>query len=656
MSMEQSALAAIRQRLDGADRAIAAEDFERALACSADVNSMLDTFGYDTRIATDGKVRPYSIIVVAHQKVADHALLIAVLLGLDPARFELIFVENADAPIFDISPQQGAGNLRLIHLGANLGVGVARNIALRVATGAGSILIDDDGLTRADDIEQLITLFEDAQAIAVRGKVLPKTGTETPPPHYDPGTRVMQSACNIEGFSIWRTAAVVQAGGFDPILFGHEGLELTARLFPSHGPEAFLYQPTAVLRHDFYQGPQKVSEKMARYGRLSGYICRKIPHFLETLGVFDKAQTAPGPFAQLQHRIEFVRHARDAPEVPPVSILTTCYNGAAFIDDFVRGLTAQTDQNFELVFVDDGSEDDSVTRLSQALPGHIPRQIITNAHGGRGHALNTALQAAQHDTCLIADVDDIPLPQRVQWTKQAYVMFPSAALIGFMIFDQHFAARASRPLPRSAVPLSVRAYFGMPAPFPGLSFRKSLITQRFDSDLTAGIDCDWLYRTLMQDKCDGYLLPLNATFYRTHPDQITAGGRAQQQSVSSQHLRSRHGALDVPDGNRTLDMFAGWGSIENSADLERLTEYGLNILADAAAAGRPNLPDLQREMFTYLAERKSEWLQRAEQQLQDQVAQLNHAVESVTHSLDTVHQSRSWTLTKPLRLLGKMFC
>ena len=639
-----------------AKEAIEAKDYETALKISTQISECIETDQAPAIVETDGAERDYSIVVVGYRAVEEHKPLIETLLALDPARFEIIFAENSETPIFDIGEDTAAGNLRILRMGANLGVGIARNLAIKSASGRGIIMIDDDGLTDEASIEALIDLFEAAEATAVRGKVLPKAEDIEPPQHYDPGDRIMPRYCDIEGMSIWRRSELMRVGMFDPILFGHEGVELTARLYVLNGPEAFLYQPKAVLYHDFALDPDKVHEKMERYEKLTHYIIHKNPDYQSTINVYRNMGNDLISPTLIQHRCQFAKASQLRKSDPKVSILTTCYNGAEFIPQFVEALSVQTDQNFELIFVDDGSDDGSADLLKEFLPAGTDCTVIDGGKVGRSGALNKALAAANCDICLVADVDDLPLPQRVEWTKYAYDLYPDAGMIGFLIYDVTSHVRASRPFPSEAVPLSVRRYFGMPSPFPGFSFRKSKTTQSFDESLKAGVDCDWMFRSLNLDRCDGYLIPLNITFYRLHEGQITTSRRHLQRETALRYLRERHNALLGPDegDDESLALFAGWSPIENDADHEQMLNYALKLLAGAHRA-EVDVNRLRQETYDHLNNSRLRLLSSHRHTLSRESEEFRNRMDHAEEAIDRIKKSSSWRLTRPLRAVGRLF-
>jgi glycosyltransferase involved in cell wall biosynthesis len=49
--------------------------------------------------------------------------------------------------------------------------------------------------------------------------------------------------------------------------------------------------------------------------------------------------------------------------LPKVSIVTAMYNGEKYLLEFVDSMLIQTFDNFEFIIVDDGSTDNTITKL-----------------------------------------------------------------------------------------------------------------------------------------------------------------------------------------------------------------------------------------------------------------------------------------------------
>ena len=650
-SSEFSDLAA---QVQEAQAALAAQDYDHAIALSDALRRATLCCGLPLAARRSSSDRPkVSVVVVAHRATPAHAPLLEMLASLDPAEFETVLVTNSASPIFDpglLAPF--STTLTHVNLGANTGIGVARTLALRAASGTGVLCLDDDGVTSAEDLRHLCALFDDMQATMVRGRVVAETAKSDPiPPHYDLGPTVLHSFCDIEGFALWRRDTVLAAGGFDPILYGHEGIELTMRLFASQGPEAFVYQPQAVLRHDYHIRPQKAE----RHATNARYCELRHPGFYDMLRQFEALRRSPQGAVARQMRTQLLAAPAQTGAAAPVSVLTTCRNGAGFVPEFCAALGRQTDQRFQVIFVDDGSDDDSSAILEAHLPKSIARQVIRTPPQGRGAALNTARAAAGDDLCLIADVDDISLPHRVAFARHMAEAHPEAAMIGFGIFDGATHLRGSAPAPLAVTPLSVRAFFGMPAPFPAFGFWNGRISAVFDPDLPGGIDCDWMYRALAEAGVDGVLVPLPATYYHTHTGQITAAHRPAQRSVALKHLRRWHGRLIAPDAQDApgLEVLTGWSPAGDGAALERAEAYGTALMTQAPRLGSEACAALCRDMARHLAglaaRSHATWhaAQRAETQRQAEKAA------ALEHAQNALYQSRSWRMTAPYRALAR---
>lgn len=99
---------------------------------------------------------------------------------------------------------------------------------------------------------------------------------------------------------------------------------------------------------------------------------------------------------------------------PKVSILMACYNGERFIDRSFKSVLAQTWTNIELIFVDDGSTDNSLIK-AQSYKDQFRRrnyclQIIHQDNQGFCAAAANAVKKATGKYLQILDVDDIIMP------------------------------------------------------------------------------------------------------------------------------------------------------------------------------------------------------------------------------------------------------
>ena len=68
---------------------------------------------------------------------------------------------------------------------------------------------------------------------------------------------------------------------------------------------------------------------------------------------------------------------------PAVSVVVPCYNGGRYIDGLLATLAAQTFQDFEIIIVDDGSNEETRTKLELLDPSIT---VIRQRNQGPGAA------------------------------------------------------------------------------------------------------------------------------------------------------------------------------------------------------------------------------------------------------------------------------
>jgi len=87
---------------------------------------------------------------------------------------------------------------------------------------------------------------------------------------------------------------------------------------------------------------------------------------------------------------------------PLVSVMIGVYNGAPYLSEAIESVQAQTYRPYELIVVDDGSDDGS----GEIARGFDEVQYIRQPRGGNGAARNRAVEAASGDFFAFLDADD----------------------------------------------------------------------------------------------------------------------------------------------------------------------------------------------------------------------------------------------------------
>lgn len=104
----------------------------------------------------------------------------------------------------------------------------------------------------------------------------------------------------------------------------------------------------------------------------------------------------------------------DPSSTPLVSVMMPARNAAAHLEATVRSIQAQTYQNWELVFVDDGSQDDTLKVINRLAAGDPRIRVFPMAHGGRGRARNACIERARGEFVAVCDADDVSFPHRFE--------------------------------------------------------------------------------------------------------------------------------------------------------------------------------------------------------------------------------------------------
>lgn len=101
-----------------------------------------------------------------------------------------------------------------------------------------------------------------------------------------------------------------------------------------------------------------------------------------------------------------------------VSVLIPCYNGEKFLERFFMCLLKQTYKSLEIIFVNDGSKDNSEV-LARKYGEELKEKgfkfiYIYQENGGAASAINTALKYVTGEYIMLYDVDDIIFPDAIK--------------------------------------------------------------------------------------------------------------------------------------------------------------------------------------------------------------------------------------------------
>lgn len=133
---------------------------------------------------------------------------------------------------------------------------------------------------------------------------------------------------------------------------------------------------------------------------------------------------------------------RLVPDPPKVSVVLSCYNAADTVEEAVESLLAGSWQDFEIVAVDDGSQDETLTRLRTIAAKDERVRPLATDHQGLIGALNAGWQAARGELIARMDADDRSHPTRL--SKQVALIEADASLAAVGSLVRSFPPEAVR--------------------------------------------------------------------------------------------------------------------------------------------------------------------------------------------------------------------
>lgn len=226
-----------------------------------------------------------SVVVVTHGDTYEggqglEGCLNALTAQTDP-NFEIIVVDNEGRGV----PPKPLADLPLLWIGVpmNLLPSEGRNVGASFARGDCLIFLDDDALAPPEYVASVRAALEQPKVMAVRGRIVARTASAgAVPPHYDLGPHPRPANLSVEGNMAILRQTFEAVAGFDPLLYGHEGLELTHRCLERFPKQKILYWPDLVIRHDYAAGT-RLEGKKARQELAMDYFRAVCPDVLRLL-------------------------------------------------------------------------------------------------------------------------------------------------------------------------------------------------------------------------------------------------------------------------------------------------------------------------------------------------------------------------------------
>jgi len=120
----------------------------------------------------------------------------------------------------------------------------------------------------------------------------------------------------------------------------------------------------------------------------------------------------------------------DGSNAPLVSIIVPAFNEEINALSSVQSLLNGNYPNLEIIFVDDGSKDNTYQKVKNAFANNDKVKVFTKPNGGKASALNYGIAQSNADFVICIDADTKLLPDAVSRLMMHFNNSPKAAMIG----------------------------------------------------------------------------------------------------------------------------------------------------------------------------------------------------------------------------------
>ena len=175
-----------------------------------------------------------------------------------------------------------------------------------------------------------------------------------------------------------------------------------------------------------------------------------------------------------------------------VTVVISSYNYEKFAVECIRSVVEQTYQNIEIVFVDDGSIDNTISVIKDLSFDKL--KIVQKINGGQLSAFNAAIPHITGDLVFFLDADDVYTPDYLEKTIEFYKNNADADFVfcGINYFGNTSISNVTRETKSYGFTLC-RAWFlrhWIGEPTSAVSMRKNVL----DKILPLELDSDWRVR------------------------------------------------------------------------------------------------------------------------------------------------------------------
>ena len=255
-----------------------------------------------------------------------------------------------------------------------------------------------------------------------------------------------------------------------------------------------------------------------------------------------------------------------------ISIIIPCYNQGAYIQEAIDSVKAQTYRDWEIIIINDGS-DDSVTLQKLSYLKEIGFIVIDTPNKGVSAARNTAIKIARGEFILPLDADDKIAPQ---YLEEAIKIMHEKAEVKLVYSDCEYFGIISGLSP---VPLfSIEGMLKENLIFNSAIIRKVTVTEvsGYDETFLAGWE-DWeFWLRCIKKKEEVYKIQSICYFYRIKEISRNSLIKDKRLEICEQQIYKKHIDLFLKHYPKPISLIRDFDFFENEIKKLEIYKYQLH--------------------------------------------------------------------------------
>lgn len=241
---------------------------------------------------------------------------------------------------------------------------------------------------------------------------------------------------------------------------------------------------------------------------------------------------------------------------PAISVIILCYNHGKFVSEAIESALRQTFRDFEIIVVDDGSNDENTRETLAGLEKKYPGiSLMRQENRGLAGARNAGVRDARGEFFLPLDADDTIEPEMLE---RCFEVLKSDSKLGFAFTSvRYFGDYVAVWYPRKY------NYFDL---LYANQFTSCALVRKkaweevggYDENMRSGYE-DWEFWINMgKHSWFGKLIPMSLFNYRRHELSMTDDARKRHKKNFA-YIREKHGDLYTPEAQERIK--SQWGSL-----------------------------------------------------------------------------------------------